>query len=37
MVYRQHAELNPAFDLEDFCDTHGINRNEATFTKVASV
>lgn len=34
-VFKQHAELNPTFDLEDFCDANGINRNEATFAKVA--
>lgn len=33
-IFKQHGELNPAFDLEDFCDTHGINRQEATFSKV---
>jgi SpoVK/Ycf46/Vps4 family AAA+-type ATPase len=36
-VYRQHADLNPTFDLEDFCDDHEINRQEATFAKMAKV
>lgn len=33
-IFKHHSELNPTFDLEDFCDANGINRNEATFAKV---
>ena len=33
-VYNHHAELNPAFDLEEFCDLHGIDRKEASFSKI---
>jgi SpoVK/Ycf46/Vps4 family AAA+-type ATPase len=27
-VYRQHSDLNPAFDLEDFCDRRGLAYNQ---------
>lgn len=35
-VFRQHADLNPAFDLEDFCDEREIKRDEASFTKLSA-
>ena len=33
-IFKHHVELNPTFDLEEFCDIYGINRNEATFSKL---
>lgn len=36
-IYRQHTNLNATFDLEDFCDLHGFNRNQTKVEKMASV
>jgi proteasome-associated ATPase len=33
-IFKHHVELNPTFDLEEFCDANSINRNEATFSKL---
>lgn len=34
-VYKQHADLNPTFDLEDYCDENGIDKNELQIAKFA--
>lgn len=35
-TYEQHKDLNPTFDLEDFCDEHNIPRNDAVISKSCS-
>lgn len=30
---KSHTELNAVFDLEDYCDIHGLNRNEVQISK----
>lgn len=34
-IYLQHADLNPTFDLEDFCDRHGFSRCDTKIEKLA--
>jgi proteasome-associated ATPase len=35
-TYEQHKDLNPTFDLEDFCDDNNISRNDAVINKACS-